>query len=82
MKSFLSLVASLCVGVAWANVGVFLGSGQTPVVEKTDVVQMVEEVVQMTPRAADGPVGTDCANQDPMDYLCTFKLRNLTDKTV
>ena len=82
IKSRLSLVASLCAGVAWANVGVFSGSGHTPVVEKTDEIQMVEEVVLMTPRAADGPVGTDCAHQDPMDYLCTFKLRNLTDKTV
>ena len=58
MKTVLMLGGLLCVGVAWANVGVFSGSGQTPIVEKTDAIQMVEEVVVMTPRAADGPVGT------------------------
>lgn len=82
MKTVLMLGGLLCVGVAWANVGVFSGSGQTPIVEKTDAIQMVEEVVVMTPRAADGPVGTSCNNQDTMDYLCTFKFRNLTDKTI
>ena len=67
MKTVLMLGGLLCVGVAWANVGVFSGSGQTPIVEKTDAIQMVEEVVVMTPRAADGPMGTSCNNQDTMD---------------
>jgi hypothetical protein len=67
---------------AFANVGVFNGSGQTPIVEKTDAVQMVEEEVVMTPRKASGPVTTSCRNLDPMDYRCTFKLRNLKDEPV
>ena len=67
---------------ALANVGVFNGSGQTPIVEKTDAVQMVEEEVVMTPRKANGPVTTSCSNLDPMDYRCTFKLRNLKDEPV
>lgn len=67
---------------AYANVGVFNGSGQTPIVEKTDAVQMVEEEVLMTPRKAKGPVTGSCRNFDPMDYRCTFKLRNLKDESV
>ena len=67
---------------AYANVGVFNGSGQTPIVEKTDAVQMVEEEVLMTPRKAKGPVTGSCRNFDPMDYCCTFKLRNLKDEAV
>ena len=67
---------------AYANVGVFNGSGQTPIVEKTDAVQMVEEEVLMTPRKARGPVTGSCRNFDPMDYRCTFKLRNLKDESV
>jgi hypothetical protein len=67
---------------AYANVGVFNGSGQTPIVEKTDAVQMVEEEVLMTPRKAKGPVTGSCRNFDPMDYRCTFKLRNLKDEAV
>ena len=67
---------------AFANVGVFNGSGQTPIIEKTDAVQMVEEEVVMTPRKASGPVTMSCSNLDPMDYRCTFKLRNLKDEPV
>ena len=67
---------------AYANVGVFNGSGQTPIAEKTDAVQMVEEEVLMTPRRAKGPVTGSCRNLDPMDYRCTFKLRNLKDEAV
>lgn len=82
MRRLIVVIGCVIGSAAMANVGVFSGSGQTPVVEKTDAVQMVEEVVVMTPRAADGPVGTNCSNQDPMDYHCTFRLRNLTDKAV
>ena len=37
-------------GTALGNVGVFRGAGQTPVVDKTDAVQLVEEEVTMRPR--------------------------------
>ena len=66
----------------FANVGVFNGSGQTPIAEKTDAIQMVEEEVVMTPRKAQGPVTTACENLDPMDYRCTFLLRNLKSTPV
>ena len=82
-KRIMFIVGALAViGNAPANVGVFNGSGQTPIVEKTDAIQMVEEEVVMTPRKARGPVTTGCANLDPMDYRCTFKLRNLKDEPV
>lgn len=74
--------AVAAIGGALANVGVFNGSGQTPIVEETDAVQMVEEEVVMTPRKAKGPVTTNCSILDPMDYHCTFKLRNLKDEPV
>lgn len=84
MKKLMMVVgmAFAMVDGAYANVGVFNGSGQTPIVEKTDAVQMVEEEVLMTPRKAKGPVTGSCRNFDPMDYRCTFKLRNLKDEAV
>lgn len=84
MKKLMTVMgmAFAMVDGAYANVGVFNGSGQTPIVEKTDAVQMVEEEVLMTPRKAKGPVTGSCRNFDPMDYRCTFKLRNLKDEAV
>ena len=84
MKKLMTVMgmAFAMVDGAFANVGVFNGSGQTPIVEKTDAVQMVEEEVLMTPRKAKGPVTASCRNLDPMDYRCTFKLRNLKDEAV
>ena len=84
MKKLMTVMgmAFAMVDGAFANVGVFNGSGQTPIVEKTDAVQMVEEEVLMTPRKAKGPVTGSCRNFDPMDYRCTFKLRNLKDEAV
>lgn len=84
MKKLMTVMgmAFAMVDGAFANVGVFNGSGQTPIVEKTDAVQMVEEEVLMTPRKAKGPVTASCRNLDPMDYRCTFKLRNLKNEAV
>ena len=75
-------VALAVASSSFGNVGVFKGSGQTPIVDKTDAVQMVEEEVVMTPRKAKGPVTVRCNNLDPMDYHCTFKLRNLKNEPV
>ena len=66
----------------WGNVGVFRGSGQTPVLEKSAEVQMVEEEVVMRPRRGDFPVDDSCRNLDRMDFSCRFLLRNLADKPV
>ena len=69
-------------GTALGNVGVFRGSGQTPVVEKTDAVQLVEEEVTMRPREGTHPIDLSASNSDPMDFECRFLLRNLTDEEV
>ena len=66
----------------FGNVGVFRGSGQTPVLEKSSEIQMVEELVEMRPRRGDYPVDTSCRNLDKMDFRCRFLLRNLSDKKV
>ena len=66
----------------WGNVGVFRGGGQTPVLEKSAEVQMVEEEVVMRPRRGDFPVDDSLRNLDRMDFSCRFLLRNLADKPV
>ena len=43
---FLFLIFVRCSG----NAGVFRGSGQTPTLEKTDQIKMVEEEIIMIPR--------------------------------
>ena len=83
LKSYLS--AALVVlwgGVLFGNAGVFRGSGQTPTLEKSAEIQMVEELVEMRPRRGDYPVDFSCRNLDKMDFRCRFLLRNLTDKRV
>lgn len=69
-------------GTALGNVGVFRGAGQTPVVDKTDAVQLVEEEVTMRPREGTHPIDASASNTDPMDFQCRFLLRNLTDEEV
>lgn len=64
------------------NAGVFRGSGQTPVLEKSSEVQMVEEEVVMIPRRGDYPVDTSCRNLDKMEFHCRFLLRNLSGNRV
>ena len=66
----------------FGNAGVFRGSGQTPTLEKTEDVQMVEEEIIMTPRESKYPVDTSAKNLDKMDFQCRFILRNLSNKQV
>ncbi len=66
----------------WANAGVFRGRGQTPQLENTNDIQMVEEEVSMFPMRGNYPIDMSVRNQDQMKYHCTFKLRNLSDKIV
>lgn len=83
MKNLWSLM--LLSFVAWnsfGNAGVFRGGGQTPVLEKSAEVQMVEEEVVMIPRRGDYPVDTSGRNLDKMEFRCRFLLRNLTDQPV
>lgn len=69
-------------GMARGNVGVFRGAGQTPVADKTDAVQLVEETVEMRPREGTRPIDESARNFDPMDFRCRFLLRNLADEEV
>ena len=83
MKKFLTLWLFFLISVScFGNVGVFGGSGQTPMLEKTADIQMVEEEIIMIPRRGDYPVDLSCRNLDKMDFRCRFILRNLTDKKV
>ena len=83
MKKLLTLSLLFWVFIScFGNVGVFRGSGQTPTLEKTDTIQMVEEEIIMIPRRGNYPVDTSCRNLDKMDFRCRFILRNLTDQKV
>jgi len=83
MKKLLTLCLLLLVFIScFGNAGVFRGSGQTPTLEKTDQIQMVEEEIIMIPRRGNYPVDTSCSNLDKMDFRCRFILRNLTDQKV
>ena len=83
MKKFLTLWLFFLISViCFGNVGVFGGSGQTPMQEKTADIQMVEEEIIMIPRRGNYPVDTSCRNLDKMDFRCRFILRNLSDKKV
>ena len=82
-KSYWSAVfAVLWSGVLFGNVGVFRGSGQSVVLDSSEQIQMVEELVEMRPRRGDYPVDTSGQNLDKMDFRCRFLLRNLSDKKV
>ena len=83
MKKLLTLCLLLLVFIScFGNVGVFGGSGQTPMLEKTADIQMVEEEIIMIPSRGNYPVDTSCRNLDKMDFRCRFILRNLSDKKV
>jgi len=82
MKKMLSATLMFAAACCFGNAGVFRGNGQTPVLEKSSEIQMVEELVEMRPRRGDYPVDTSCRNLDKMDFRCRFLLRNLTDKRV
>ncbi|MBE6370220.1 MAG: hypothetical protein E7056_08700 [Lentisphaerae bacterium] len=83
MKKLLTLCLLLFVFISClGNAGVFRGSGQTPTLEKTDKIQMVEEEIIMIPHRGNYPVDTSCRNLDKMDFRCRFILRNLTDQKV
>ena len=83
MKRFLTICFLFLVFVScFGNAGVFRGSGQTPTLEKTDQIQMVEEEIIMIPRRGNYPVDTSCRNLDKMEFRCRFILRNLTDQKV
>ena len=83
MKKYLSLLFLFGVlANCYGNAGVFRGSGQTPILEKTADIQMAEEEITMRPRRGNYPVDTSCRNLDKMDFRCRFLLRNLTDKKV
>ena len=82
MKKLLSAGLLFAMSCCFGNVGVFRGGGQTPVLEKSSEIQMVEEFVEMRPRRGKYPVDTSCRNLDKMDFRCRFLLRNLSDKKV
>ena len=68
---FLFLIFVRCSG----NAGVFQGSGQTPTLEKTDQIKMVEEEIIMIPRRGDYPVDTSCRNLDKMDFRSALVIK-------
>ena len=83
MKKLLTLCLLLLVFIScFGNAGVFRGRGQTPMLEKTDQIQMVEEEIIMIPHRGNYPVDTSGRNLDKMDFRCRFILRNLTDQKV
>ena len=83
MKKLLTLCLLLFVFIScFGNAGVFRGSGQTPMLEKTDQIQMVEEEIFMIPHRGNYPVDTSRRNLDKMEFRCRFILRNLTDQKV
>ena len=83
MKKLLTLCLLFLIFVScFGNAGVFRGSGQTPTLEKTDKIQMVEEEIIMIPRRGNYPVDTSGHNLDKMEFRCRFILRNLTEQEV
>lgn len=79
------LLTMTCVFVAtagWCNVGVFAGFGQSVRQEKSADVRMVSEEVDIYLLRAGGRVTGSLRYVDRAHYICKFKLRNLTDKTV
>ena len=83
MKILLTVCLLFSVFIScFGNVGVFMGSGQTPMLEKSNQIQMVEEEIIMIPRRGNYPVDLSCRNMDKMDFRCRFILRNLTDEKV
>ena len=76
MKRFLTICFLFLVFVScFGNAGVFRGSGQTPTLEKTDQIQMVEEEIIMIPHRGNYPVDTSCRNLDKMDFRSALVIK-------
>ena len=71
-----------CAFPIFANVGVFRGNGQTPILSSTAQIQMVEEEIIIYPVRGNYPTDDSCAYPDQMRFVCRFLLRNLTDQKV
>ena len=80
MKRLLMLILLAVEVSLFANVGVFRGNGQTVVLDSAAKIQMVEEIITMTPMRGHYPIDGSCRNMDPMKFHCVFRLRNLTDR--
>ncbi len=82
LKVPFAALLSILAASAFANTGIFRGSGAAPKLGSTDRIQMVEETVIMVPMRGNYPVGSNGKNMDPMKFHCTFRFRNLSDQTV
>ena len=82
MKTLIAIVVVLAPGLAYANAGVFEGSGHTVKLIHSENVQMRSEKVMIIPGRGrflfDGGVG----GMDRVQYYCTFVLKNRSPKTV
>ncbi len=82
MKTLIAIVVVLAPGLAYANAGVFEGSGHTVKLIRSENVQLRSEKVMIIPGRGrflfDGGVG----GMDRVQYYCTFVLKNRSPKAV
>jgi len=66
----------------FANAGIFAGLGQSIELTKTEQIQMVSEDITIIPGRGKSLFKGDLSGMDIVDYLCKFKLKNITNTTV
>ncbi len=79
---FSALLSCALVTDCFANAGVFSGNGQTLELATQQQVQMVSEMITITPGRGPNLFNGGTAGADRVDFSCLFTLRNLTAETV
>jgi hypothetical protein len=79
--SCLILLHAVC-ATAYGNAGVFNGYGQDVQLINSKDIQMVSEDILITPRRDKFMFEGKAYDAEKADYICTFKLKNLSDHSV
>lgn len=83
MKHFVAfLVVTLASSLAYANTGVFEGSGHTIKLVRSEDVQMQSEEVTITPGRGPFLFDGGVPGMDRVEYRCKFVLHNRSEKVV
>ena len=79
-RLFVLLAVALVPSLAYANTGIFDGSGQTIKLVHSEEIQLQSESVRIVPSR--GPLPFNGSSTDRVEYSCKFVLRNRTKKPV
>lgn len=79
---FLIFLSAFAAASLFANAGIFGGKGENLTISETDKIQMVSEVVKITPMPNDSLIDMGGKNLLWARYECKFILKNLSDEKI